>query len=257
MKKIIFLISILTCVVKFSFAQTTFAPAIFTAQDQVTLTVNVANTPMAGQSEAYIWIFSNTTGGVSKDGFTNTAWTNSPSSAKMIAAGTDRWSFTFTGTTMFSQSAGELKDFGFLVKSRDGSRQTSDFKPFRFDPLVFTPTVYRSFPAKVGQDDAITLNFDQSLASALSEQRMTPVSVSVNAFNQAGVQIGSTVRINLKNSSTKIWSAVIIPTRSFTVTAPNKIGSIKYTFNGTILNSLGAPTVVSSAETELTLIDMK
>jgi hypothetical protein len=40
-------------------AQVTFSPASFTAIDSVTVTVDVSGTPMAGETEAYLWIFSN------------------------------------------------------------------------------------------------------------------------------------------------------------------------------------------------------
>ncbi len=256
MKKILFLFTLLIAAVTGIHAQVTFSPATFTAQDQVTLTVDVTGTPMAGQSEAYIWIFSNVSGG-GKDGFTNTSWTNSPANAKMTAAGTNKWSFTFTGTTMFSQTPGELKDFGFLAKSKDGSRQTPDYKPFKFDPLVFTPTVFRAFPSKVGQDDVITINFDQNLATELNEQRMTPTTISITAFN-GSTQIGTTaVTLNVRNTGSKTWAATFIPTRSFTVPTGGKITSVRYRFNGTVLGTTGATTQVSSGETVLDLTEMK
>lgn len=258
MKKIVLSFLMLLGIGSLVNAQVTFSPAVFTAQDVVTLTVDVTGTPMAGQAEAFIWIFSNTTGGVARDGFTNTAWTNSPASAKMTAAGTNRWSFTFTGTTMFSQTPGELRDFGFLVKAKDGSRQTADYKPFRFDPLIFTPTTFRAFPAKVGQDDVINLNFDQKLATDITDQRMTVTGATVTAFDQTGAQIGTAaVTLTARSLGDRVWQASILPTRSFTVTAPNRIARIRYRFTGTSFNASGGVINVQTGETELELTIMK
>jgi hypothetical protein len=234
----------------------TFSPPIFTAEDEVTLTVDVTGTPMAGQAEAYIWIFSNVSGG-GRDGFTNTSWTNAPPSARMTAAGTNKWSFKFTVTTMFSQTPAELKDFGFLVKAKDGSKQTLDYKPFAFDPLIFTPVKMRVFPAKVDKDDAVTVNFDRSLGSTTDEQRMDLVSATITVFDEAGSQVGSPLTINARKTDVTIWSATFVPSNSFTPGTGHRLFKFKYKFNGTVRDVIGALVTVSSAETEYTFVTLK
>jgi hypothetical protein len=261
MKKIILFLSILfTGSFLQSSAQVSFSPTVFTAEDEVTITVDVTGTPMAGKTEAYIWIFSNPTAGsgTSKDGIVNGAWTNSNVTGKMTPAGTNKWSFKFVGTTMFNQTPAELKEFGFLVKAKNGSDgQTPDYKPYKFDPLIFVPSVFRVFPSKVGQDDVITLNFDQTLAATITEERMTATTVSLVFLDQTGTQIGTTQTVNAKSGGNKLWMASFIPTRLVTVPAGKKIEKIKYKFNGTLLDINGASSNVSSSENELTLVDMK
>src|SRR3954464_4184670 len=180
MKKLLGTIMMLLCVAVVAQAQNPqFTPATFTAEDEVTMTIDVSGTPMAGQPEAYIWIWANPGGvGPAPNGTVNGDWTNSTPAAKLTAAGTNKWTFKFTGTTLFGLAPADLHDFGFLIKAKDGSKQTSDYKPFSFDPLVFIPTMLRIFPSKVDKDDVVTLNFDQSLGTSVNEQRMTPVSAS-------------------------------------------------------------------------------
>jgi hypothetical protein len=245
-----------------------FSPSSFTAEDQVTITVDVTGTAMAGSADAYIWIFSNPDGTGGNDGFTNTNWTNSPDVAKMTAAGTNKWSYTFTGTAMFGKSPAELSSFGFLLKKKDGSAQTPDYKPYHFDPLVFTPTVLRIFPAKVGIDDIVTVNFDPTYGITVNEKRMTPTSVTITLYERVPpvppalettlAQIGTPLTLTLKNTpGTPIWSATFIPSARFTIPISVNPIEFKYHFNGTVLDVTGAPTPVTSSESEVIFTKMK
>lgn len=237
-------------------AQVTMVPAAFTAEDSVTITVDVTGTPMAGQTEAYIWAFCNLSGG-GNDAVINGTWTNSSLAAKMTSVGTDKWRFGFIGTALFGRSPGELKDFGFLIKAKDGSKQSPDYKPYKFDPLTFTPTPLRIFPLKVGVDDVVTFNFDPSLSSDLTEQRMTPNTVSIGIYTEGGVLIGSKVSIPVKRTDNNKWSAAVIPSAVIVIPTGVKAAKLKYVFNGTMLDVSGIPTNVNSSEIEIVFTAMK
>jgi len=241
-------------------AQTpSFSPASFTAQDQVTLTIDLTGTPLAGVSQAYIWIWANPGGvGPAPNGVVNGSWGTSDPSSAMTSLGGNKWSFTFTGTTMFGLAPADLHDFGFLVKSVNGSAQTQDFKPFKFDPLVFTPTKLRIFPAKVDTSDVVMVNFDQSLGATVNEQRMTPVSATVTAFDETGTQAGAPVTVSVsQNAGTTIWKGFFIPNVSFKAAAGHVLYKFHYKFNGTVLDGSGNPSSVSTDEAEVVFISMK
>lgn len=261
MKKIFFSIISFLAFGLMAQAQVTFTPGTFTAEDQVTLTVDVTGNrggSMENQPEAYIWIFANVSGrGTPTDGVVNTAWSNSPAAAKMTKIGPNRYTYTFTPTAMFGRAPGELFDFGFLVKAKDGSRQTDDFKPFAFDPLIFTPNKLRIFPLKVGREDVVTMNFEPRLGSTVEEQRMTPVSATVTMYDNTGAQVGSPLNINAQQTSDGIWSATFIPVNSFTAPAGRKLQRFTYKFNGTVFSTTGAPQTVSSSEASVEFIEMK
>lgn len=230
----------------------TFSPATFTAEDQVTLTFDVTGTGMAGAAEAYIWLWGN-----AGDSPLNTSWTNSPDAAKMTAAGTNKWSFTFTATVMWGLPPAALTNFRFLVKKKDGSAQTSDQGPFNFDPLVFSPTMLRVFPGKVGADDVVSVNFDRAYGVTANEQRMTPTTATITMIDDIGGTVGSPLNVNVRKVGETIWSATYIPSVSFTPGAGRKLFKFKYKFNGTMLDPGGATITVSSAEAEVTFTTMQ
>ena len=257
MKKILSILSITLISFGLKAQNPTFVPASFTAEDQVTLTVDVSGTGMAGATDAYIWIFSNVSGG-GNDGLVNGSWTNSSDAAKMTPAGTNKWSFTFTGTILFGRPASQLKDFGFLVKKKDGSAQTPDYKPFAFDPLTFLPTMLRIFPAKVGAEDVVSANFDQSLGVTVAEQRMTPTSVTFTVFDNNDLQVGSPLTVPVSHIvSPAIWTGSFVPSLSFTPPAGKTLKKFRYKFNGTVLDVNGVPSTVSSSEAEVVFTNMK
>jgi hypothetical protein len=251
MKKLIYSLILSAISLAASAQNPSFTPGTFSAEDQVTLTVDIAGTPLAGAAEAYIWIFSNPDGTGGNNGNVNGEWTNSSNAAKMTAAGANKWSFTFTGTTLFGKSPAELKSFGFLVKKKDGSAQTPDYKPFAFDPLVFVPSMLRIFPAKIGSDDVVSVNFDRSLAVTPVEQRITPVSATITAFDETDTQVGAPVTINVRSTGTTVWTATFIPSARFTPGTGHTLKKFKYKFNGTVLDITGTPMNISSTEAEV------
>lgn len=240
-------------------AQVTFSPGTFTAEDEVTLTVDVSGTPMAGKSEAYIWMWANPdlTGMPSPNAVFNGDWGNSSAGAKLTAAGTNKWSFKFTGTQAFGLTPGQLKSFGFLVKAKDGTAQTSDFKPFSFDPLIFTASKLRVFPSKVGRDDVVNLFFERGLGTTVEEQRMAPQSVTITMYDDANAKVGTDLTVPVTQRTSGIWSASFIPSDKFTASAGHKLKRFTYKFNGTVLSTTGGTQNVSSAEGSVDFIEMK
>jgi hypothetical protein len=251
MKKLFYLFLFLTATV-WADAQVTISPSSFTAEDQITVTVDVTGTSMAGAAEAYLWMWGN-----AGDSPLNTAWTNSPAAAKMTAAGTNKWSYTFTATLLWGLPPVSLTRFNFLVKRKDGSAQTSDYGPYFFDPLVFIPTMLRVFPAKVDKSDVVTVNFDRSLGVTPDEQRMTPTTATITMYDETNAQVGSPLNVNVRVFAEGIWAATFIPSASFTPGAGRVLKKFKYKFNGTVLNPSGVPTTVSSSEAEVTFTTMK
>ena len=239
-------------------AQVTFSPGTFTADDQVTLTVDVSGTPLAGQADAYIWIWANPGGvGPAPNGTVNGDWGNSSAAAKMTAAGTNKWSFTFTGTTLFGLTPGDLHDFGFLVKAKDGSKQTADFKPFKFDPLTFTPNKLRVFPSKVGKDDVVTVFFEQALGTTLEEQRMKPLAATIFMYDETNAAVGSPLTINARKVADNIWAVSFIPSDSFTPAGGHKLARFTYHFSGTVLGTTGSPQTATTADASVDFTEMK
>lgn len=252
MKKILNLLTILSMALVSKAQVVTLTPSSFTAEDQLTITVDVTGTGMAGATEAYLWLWGDVVG----DSPLNTAWTNSPAAAQMTTAGTNKWKFTFTATTLWGRPPADFKNFRFLVKKKDGSAQISDQGPYNFDPLVFTPTMMRIFPAKVNSDDMVTLNFDKAYGVTTDEQRMTPTTVTITMYDDLNNMVGSALTVAVNHTATTIWAKSFIPSLTFTPATGRKLTKFKYKFNGTLLNSSGATVTVSSTESEITFTPM-
>lgn len=250
MKKLILSI-IFTFSVAFAFAQVTFSPATFTAEDEVTITLDVTGTPMAGQDDVYLWMFSNDGVGGGKDALTNGQWGNSSDAAKMTKIATNKFTFKFTGTTLFGQSPAELINFGFLGKSKDGSKQTPDYKPFKFDPLVFSPSQFRIFPGKLDATDMSTVYFHQDLATEQNVQRMFDVKVTLTFYNDAGAVVGTKTGLVAIKESTSVYSYSFIPDRVVTIPAGTKLNKFTYQFTGSVKDANGGNVPTSAPVNEV------
>lgn len=250
MKKLILSI-IFTFSVAFAFGQVTLSPATFTAEDEVTITLDVTNTGMAGQNDVYIWIFSNDGVGGGKDGLTNGQWGNSSDAAKMTKIAPNIFTFKFTGTTLFGQSPAELINFGFLGKSKDGTKQTQDFKPYKFDPLVFTPSQFRVFPAKMDYSDMTTVYFHQDLATDQNLQRMFDVKVTLTFYSDAGAVVATRTALVATKQSATLYAYSFIPERLITLTAGTKLGKFSYQFTGSVKDASGANVPTAGPVTEV------
>lgn len=243
------------------FTNFTISPATYTAEDEITITFDFTGTAVAGETDLYIWTWANkdAVGFPGKDGITNTEWGNSPAAAQLtpVAGQPNKFTFKMTGTAIYNLTPGELKHFQFLAKTKSGSKQSCDSKKNTFDPLVFVPSMLRIFPARVGQNDVVSLYFHQNLATTIDEQRMEPVSVTVEVFDNTGTSAGAPITLPVKNAGTKLWKAFFIPTRSYTLGAGKKFTRFTYKFNGTIRDASNQPVTVSTAPIEVTLTDMK
>jgi hypothetical protein len=244
------------------FTNFTISPASYTAEDEITLTMDFTGTNMAGETDLYLWTWSNKDAGAGfpgKDGSTNTAWGNSPPAAKLtpVPGQPNKFTYKMTGTVIYNQIPGELKHFQFLAKTQSGSKQSCDSKKNVFDPLVFVPTMLRIFPAKVGQNDVVTLFFHQELAASVNEQRMTPATATVEVFDDAGASAGAPLSLPVTKVGDKLYRAAFIPTRSYTPAAGKKFVRFTYKFNGTVRNENNVEVTVSTGTTEVGLTTMK
>lgn len=255
MKKI-FLTALLFASVHILSAQTgvfSLSPGTFSAEDEVTITIDLTGTGMAGEADSYIWIWANggnPPGYTSKDGIVNTNWGNSPAAAKMTNIGPNKFTYKFIGVDMFNASPAELKHFQFLCKSQNGSKQSSDVSPQAFEPLVFIPTVTRVFPSRIGKNDAVTVYFHQQLATVDADRRMTPVSFVMSVYDVNNVQIGTEVTVPVTNEGDKVFSYSFLPAALFNVPANTKLGKLRYRVKGIGLDTSGLPVNVETANSE-------
>ncbi len=144
-------------------AVVTVEPSSFTAEDQIKITVDVSAVGnLAGIEPLYIWAWVPNVGDAP-----NGQWTNSNEDHRMTREADNVWSFRLVPSEFYGLPPGRIRQMGFLVKAKDGTgdRKTDD-NILTVDPLEFTPSVFRTFPARFTQDDIVTIYYDQKLDTA-------------------------------------------------------------------------------------------
>ncbi len=182
MKKILLLITILVASLNsFSQVSASVSPSSFTAEDQITITFDLTGNSLGSSNEdVYIWGFVPGCCGSPLNDQNGFGFGNSNPLAKCTRIGTtNKFTFTLTPTIYMSKTAAQIgAQFGCLAKNQNGSKQTSDLI-FAVDPLTFTPSVFRPFPSKFTQDDAVTFFMDKNL--------LNPSKVALNAASEVYV----------------------------------------------------------------------
>lgn len=258
MKKIILSLVTMFSLVMFTKAQTsgaivTTSPSSFTAEDVVTITIDVSAVGnLAGRSPLYMWTWNP---GNPAPG--NGDWTNSNEARRLTNVGPNKWAITFKPTEFYGKPPSEITKIEFLVKAKDasGDLKTNDIA-LLVDPLVYTPTVFRTFPKFIGKNEIITAYLDQPISTDLVTTRMNPTTAEISIFN-GSTQVGTTKTVNLKNEGNKLWSYTFFPPSLFNLSASAIVDRFKIKFKGTILDVNGIPVPAESPVFEKGLDDLK
>lgn len=242
-------------VVGFTYAQNcgsaTFRtePATFTAEDQVTLFVDVSGCPvLAAKPDLYLWIF--VPGGPGPDGvggngdFCNGS---NPNLKMTPTENANEYSYTFTPVALFDATPAEIgTSIGFIPKAfaacKEAGDQTSDLF-LSVEPLVFVEKVNRSFPNKFTADDVVTLYFHQPLTEDEGMKSLTDVYVytAINGTDADGNDLGwverapwdqvaNTPELKMNHEGNGVYSLHLVPKDFYPVNPGDKITRIFYKF---------------------------
>lgn len=177
-------------------------PASFTAEDEVTVFVDLsACSYLASLDEVYIWIFVPDGPGPEGVGGNGDFCNGSNPELLMTDEGNDVWSFTFVPTDLFDATPAEIGDqIGFIPKEFAACKGVGDQTENLYlvvDPLEFIPTESRTFPAKFGEQDFVTLYYNQSLAenSAMADLEEIYVYTWANGTDADGNSIGDVAKV--------------------------------------------------------------
>lgn len=258
MKKLLSILTVLFAAFSLN-AQTSGAvittiPANFTALDQVKIIVDVSAVGnLAGLEPLYIWTWDP---GNPAPG--NGSWDNSNEARRMVKEATNRWSWTITPADYYGVAPGSVTRLQFLVKAKDGNgdKKTNDIS-ISVAPLIFTPTDFRTFPAVAGQNELLTVYFDQTLATDLTTQRMLPTQAEVRLYSSTGAQVGALKTYNLTALGAKFFSFVTLPKTDFVIPAGTLINKMVVVYKGTMLDGAGNTISVASVPYEKLFDDLK
>ncbi|MBL6449100.1 hypothetical protein JMN32_22505 [Fulvivirga sp. 29W222] len=232
-------------------AQTvTTSPGVFTAEDEVTLTVDVSGTSLAGYTgDVWIWAWIAEGCSSSCDAPTNIdpAGGANTEGAKVTRDETnsDVYRITFTPVDFFGKAPSEIGKIGLKLKSQswgDGKQSDNDLT-VAVQPLVFIPSENRTFPVKFTEEDVVTLFFDQNLTSSSGMKSVAEVYayLFVSGQNADGTdfqdvvkaqwsEVGSTPELKLLDRGDGLYSISLIPKAFFDVAEGATITKIGYIF---------------------------
>jgi hypothetical protein len=239
MKNLYLLIFFIVCA-GLAYAQPTYtvSPPTFTAEDEITITVNVSNTSLKdhpGDVWMWAWISEGCSSGCDAPTNIDPAGGSTTEGAKMTrdSSNPNVYSITFVPSAFYNKPPSEIKRIGFKLKSvswSDGKQTDSDVL-INVDPLIFVPKVNRIFPTKVTKDDAVTLYLDQSAATTPDMKYFIgDFTVSITAYDDENNAIGTLEDAATKNAGNGLHYIRIIPTYNF---GAGEINSIKYRFSST------------------------
>lgn len=223
-------------------AQTvTFDPVEFTAEDQVTMTIDMTGTNLdkskySGSIYTWFFIMEGCSSGCDAPSNENPAG-DLAEPARLIPTGTENvYTLTFVATALFNKTPGEILKIGFLFKGKDWSDgQTSDMS-VDVVPLEFVPVPLRTFPANFEQTDVVTFYFDQthkdvnSTMAALTEVYMyTDVTLTDDTFIQlvSWDDVGNTPSQMFTSEGDGIFTLTMVPFDFYQLEAGQEIKSIK------------------------------
>lgn len=210
-------------------AVVTTVPASFTAEDVVKIIVDVSNVGnLKGKEPLYIWTWA-----PNEPAPGNGSWDNSNEARKMTKEGPDKWSWTMKPTQYYyPASAAQITKISFLVKAKNGNGdlKTDDIN-LSVAPLVFVPSVFRMFPKVAGQNEVLTFYLDQTLATDLTTQRMTPVSAKISLYAGAN-QVDVEKTVTLTQRAPQLYSYTFFVPKLFTIPSNTLITKMKVIFKG-------------------------
>lgn len=207
----------------------TTVPSSFTAEDVVKIIVDVSKVGnLKGKEPLYVWTWNPNdppNGG-------NGGWDNSREELKMVKEGPDKWSWTMTPSQFYDKPPGQVTRISFLVKAKNGSgdAKTDDIH-LDVAPLVYTPSVLRTFPKIVGQNEVITFFLDQTLATDVTTQRMTPQSARIWLYaGNDSVDVSKVIPV--AKESEKVYYGSFFPPKLFAIPANRIITRMRIVFLG-------------------------
>ncbi|MEQ8924347.1 MAG: hypothetical protein RLO81_00965 [Fulvivirga sp.] len=229
------------------------SPAVFTAEDEVTFTIDAtasSDDRLVGYTQdVWAWVFISDGCSANCDAPTNInpAGGEETEAAKMTRSedNPDVYSITFVPTEFLGKDPGEIREIGFVLKSRDWGDgiQTQDFT-VTVTPIEFVPSENRTFPSKFTQEDVVTLFLDKSfLTDDSSIKNLEDIYVYLfydvvragGAFESdvafvAWPEVGNTPSLNMTDRGDEVFSLTFIPNELLGLNQGDEITSIKYIF---------------------------
>lgn len=276
MKKLVLSFYILLASISLTFAEgtakLTVSPSDLDAlTENVTLTFDVSGTDLEGQTEVYLWSWSeagdmrlvtNTKGGGWGDLSTENAKLDpvegEPNKFQLKLPktvtydGVERTFKNFADLFDVTANPAKIKKIGFLIRSADGSLQTDGDNATSLDlkPLVFEEKEFRTFPSSVSVNDVITAYLKISMVNDPMVKIMDDITVSIQLVDVDGNVIVTNEEPITPTIARENEYAVTFIAEKLGAIADGKsltnITEMKVKYSGVLYNADGSTQVVES-----------
>lgn len=239
--------------------------------ENVTLTFDVSGTDLEGQTDVYLWSWSeagdmrlvtNTKGGGWGDLSTENAKLDpvegEPNKFQLKLPktvtydGTERVFKNFADLFDVAANPAKIKKIGFLIRSADGSLQTEgdNATSIVLKPLVFEEKDFRTFPSSVSVNDVISIYLNKSMLVDPQLQIADNLKASIVLVDSDDNTIISTTEaVELKMKRDNEYSYTFIPEKLGDVADGKQLSDIKtlkVKFSGVLNNADGTTELVES-----------
>lgn len=204
------------------------SPAAFRADEEVTLFFDVSGTQLEGDAgPLYLWTWN-----PSDPAAGNGAWDNSPEHMELDHVEGNIWSFTMTPTVFYGKSVEEITQIFGLLKTKDGSKKTDDFKEENgdaivlFDFSVMENEIVRVVPANFRGDRPVSIIFN--VANAWSEGgssqgqlvgKQPSAHSGINGWQNVVASDDASNKQDLTNIGGDLWRLDMVPHEYYNTTA--------------------------------------
>ena len=244
--------------------------------ENVTITFDVTGTAVEGLTDVYIWAWSNDVKPKNAEmklcyNGQSANWSDISENAKLapvegeankfkivlpITVTREEGEVTYKNIAELfgvGETPGKIKEFGFLLRSKDGSKQTPGDMATKVTlvPLVFQESLTRTFPSWFTTNDIVTLYYNQNLATNNQEKIMKDIKISVALLDESETPIVSLLKQNVREERSKEYAYSFLPEKFAEFPdgkSINDVKKVKYQFIGVVKDSNGSDIEVKSGE---------
>ncbi len=248
--------------------------------ENVTIVFDVTGTAVAGLTEVYIWAWApglNPSESLLDYDQGSPSWGSISKNAKLDPVTGDPNKFKLSlpktvtragATVTFNNIAelfgvgdtpGRIKQFGFLLRSQDGSKQTpGDLKTaVTLLPLEFEASYFRIFPAKVSNKDVVTAYMSPSLLASGEDEKLKiadKITATISLLKANGTEILKVSNLATTFTDQKEYAVTFLPqvlgTFPSGVTLTD-VAKCQIVFSGKVYSQTGSSTTVTTKTFEV------
>ena len=149
---------------------------------------------------------------------------------------------------------GKIKEFGFLLRSQDGSKQTPGDMATSISllPLEFEFSYFRTFPSQVSVKDVVTAYLNLAQIESGEDVRLqiaNHITATISLLNKNNVVVASAKDLATTFTSEKEYACTILPQMLGTFSEGMSIDDVvkcKVVFSGEVYNQDGSAEVINT-----------